>query len=79
LSWHYLLPPLAAWAVAQVTKVTFESFRGRRLNLRILAAMGGFPSSHAAMVVGLTTAVGRLDGLGTGTFAIALILSFVVM
>jgi uncharacterized protein len=79
VSWRYLLPPLLAWFLAQATKLAYEGIRNRRLNLRVLAAMGGFPSSHTAIVAGLTTAVGRIDGLGTATFAIALIFSFVVM
>jgi len=76
---RYLLPALLAWAIAQVTKVVLTSVRQRRLNLRVLAETGGMPSSHAAIVMGLTAAVGRLDGVRSGTFAIALIFSFVVM
>lgn len=76
---RYLLPPILAWAIAQVLKVVLRSIRQRRLNLRVLAETGGMPSSHSAIVVGLATAVGRLDGLNTSTFAIALIVSFVVM
>jgi len=76
---RYLLPALVAWAIAQVTKLALTSVRERRLNLRVLAETGGMPSSHAAIVMGLTAAVGRLDGVSSGTFAIALIFSFVVM
>ena len=76
---HYLLPAFVAWAIAQVTKVILYSITQRRLNLRVLAETGGMPSSHAAIVMGLTAAVGRIDGVGSGTFAIALIFSFVVM
>jgi len=76
---HYLLPAFLAWAIAQATKLTLSSIRERRLNLRVLAETGGMPSSHAAIVMGLTAAVGRVDGVGSGTFAIALIFSFVVM
>lgn len=76
---RYLLPPLVAWAIAQITKLILASVKERRLDLRVLAQTGGMPSSHAAIVSGLTTAVGRIDGLRSATFAIALILSFVVM
>jgi hypothetical protein len=37
------------------------------------------PSSHAAIVMGLTTAVGKYAGVSSASFAIALIFSFVVM
>lgn len=75
----YLLPPLLAWTIAQVTKVVLTSIKQRKLNLRVLAEMGGMPSSHAALVMALTAAVGRIDGLSSVAFAIALIFSFVVM
>ena len=75
----YLLPPLLAWAIAQIAKVTLTSVREHRLNLRVLAETGGMPSSHSAIVAGLTTAVGKHAGLASPDFAIALIFSFVVM
>jgi acid phosphatase family membrane protein YuiD len=76
---RYLLPAILAWTIAQVTKVAYISFRQRRLNLRVLAEMGGMPSSHSAIVMGLTTAIGRINGVTSPLFALALIFSFVVM
>jgi acid phosphatase family membrane protein YuiD len=75
----YLGPALAAWAIAQVTKLVTHSVRLRHLDLRVLASMGGFPSSHSAMVMALTTAIGRLQGLTSPLFALALIFSLVIM
>lgn len=75
----YIIPAVLAWAIAQVTKVFLVSMRQRRLNLRVLAETGGMPSSHSAIVTGLTTAVGRLNGVDSAPFAVALILSVVVM
>ena len=66
-------------AAAQALKVGLTSVRERRLNLRVLAETGGMPSSHAAIVMGLTSAIGRLNGLTSAPFAIALIFSVVVM
>jgi acid phosphatase family membrane protein YuiD len=75
----YLLPPLVAWAIAQAAKVSLTSVRQRRLNLRVLAETGGMPSSHSAIVMGLTAAIGKNAGLTSPVFAIALIFTFVVM
>ena len=75
----FLLAPLVAWAIAQAAKVILTSTRQRRLNLRVLAETGGMPSSHAAIVMGMTTAVGKYAGVTSAAFAIALIFSFVVM
>lgn len=75
----YLLAPLVAWTVAQTAKVVIYSIREHRLNLRVLAVTGGMPSSHSAIVMGMTTAVGKHAGITSAPFAIALIFSFVVM
>jgi len=73
------VPPLVAWTIAQAAKVIYTSARQRRLNLRVLAETGGMPSSHSAIVMGLTTGIGRINGFSSVTFAIALIFSVVVM
>ena len=75
----YLLAPLVAWSIAQAAKVIYSSIRLRQLNLRVLAETGGMPSSHSAIVMGLTATVGKHSGLSSAAFAIALIFSFVVM
>jgi acid phosphatase family membrane protein YuiD len=76
---HFLLPAAVAWVIAQVAKVVSSSIRKRQLDLRVLADPGGMPSSHAAIVMGLTSSIGRVEGLASVTFAIALIFSLVVM
>jgi len=75
----FLLAPLVAWTIAQAAKVILTSVRQRRINVRVLAETGGMPSSHSAIVMGLTTAVGKYSGLNSAAFAIALIFTFVVM
>ena len=75
----YLLAPLVAWSIAQAAKLLLTSYRQKRLNLRVLAATGGMPSSHSAIVMGLTTAIGKYAGVTSAPFAIALIFTFVVM
>ena len=75
----YLLAPLVAWSIAQAAKVIYSSVRHHRLNLRVLAETGGMPSSHSAIVMGLTASVGKHAGVSSAAFAIALIFSFVVM
>jgi len=75
----YFLVPTIAWAIAQVSKVIIDSVFTHRVNLRRLATAGGMPSSHTALVVGLTTVIGRRLGVETPLFALALIFSVVVM
>ena len=76
---RFILAPIVAWTIAQAAKVVLYSVRERRLNLRVLAVTGGMPSSHSAIVMGLTTAIGKYSGATSPQFAIALIFSFVVM
>ncbi|TAN34423.1 divergent PAP2 family protein [bacterium] len=76
---RFLLAPIVAWTICQAAKVILTSMRQRRLNLRVLAETGGMPSSHSAIVMGMTASVGKYSGLSSAPFAIALIFSFVVM
>lgn len=75
----YFVVPLIAWAIAQASKVIWDSVLTHRFSVRRLATAGGMPSSHSALVVSLTTIIGRLQGVQTPLFALALILSAVVM
>jgi acid phosphatase family membrane protein YuiD len=45
----------------------------------VLAETGGMPSSHSAIVMALTAAVGKYSHVTSPEFAIALIFSIVVM
>src|SRR5438552_933588 len=75
----YFVVPLVAWVIAQASKVIIDSVLLRRLSVRRLATAGGMPSSHSALVVSLTTIIGRLQGVESPLFALALIFSSVVM
>ena len=74
-----LLAAVIAWAVAQVSKTVFELIQQRKLILSRLVSSGGMPSSHTALVTGLATATGRVMGVGSATFAIAVVLASIVM
>jgi len=76
---RYLLPAAVAWLIAQSLKLCLHTARRRRLDLRILAETGGMPSSHSALVMALTAALGRVNGVNSAVFAVALVLSIVVM
>jgi len=69
----------AAWLAAQLIKTIRSLILTRRLNLSYITASGGMPSSHSALVVGLATAIARLDGMQSTSFALAAVLAGVVM
>lgn len=74
-----LLASFLAWAVAQVSKAIIDLIQQRRLILSRLVSSGGMPSSHSALVTGLATATGRVSGLGSAAFAIAVVMASIVM
>ncbi|HKB46456.1 MAG TPA: divergent PAP2 family protein [Ktedonobacterales bacterium] len=70
---------VGAWVIAQVLKTARALWLTRKLNLNYMVSSGGMPSSHSALVTGLATAVGRVDGLRSTSFALAAVLAGVVM
>ncbi|MBQ8397339.1 MAG: divergent PAP2 family protein [Clostridia bacterium] len=79
LSNYPLLTSGAAWAIAQVLKVFTNLVHARKLDLKMLFASGGMPSSHSSTVCALTTACAVEYGFGSVEMAISLILAFIVM
>lgn len=70
---------LLAWFLAQVIKVVLDAVLLRKLDLHRFVSSGGMPSSHSALVVAATTAIGKLYGAHTPDFALAAVLSAIVM
>lgn len=68
-----------SWVVAQFLKTMLTYARTRKMDLSYFVASGGMPSSHSALVMGLATAVARVQGPGSTTFAIAAVFAGVVM
>ena len=70
---------LLAWFLAQLIKVILEAVMTRRLNARLFVSSGGMPSSHSALAVACTAAIGKLEGIQGGVFALSVIVASVVM
>ena len=70
---------LLAWFAAQLLKIIFEFWRVKKIRLNLIMASGGMPSSHSSFVVAVATAIGRLEGFDSLMFALAAIVSLVVM
>jgi acid phosphatase family membrane protein YuiD len=65
--------------LAQVLKVIVVLVKDRKMNFRYLVTSGGMPSSHSSLVVCLAASTGLVDGWGSTTFAISVVLAMVVM
>lgn len=70
---------LLANITAQILKPVFLYMRTRSFDIRETIACGGFPSSHTATVISLTTAVGIVEGIDSSLFAVTCIFSFIVI
>jgi len=70
---------LFAWFVAQSIKVFLNFFVERKLDLRLLCASGGMPSSHSALCTALTTSVALCHGVADSLFPVSLGFSLIVM
>ena len=71
--------PLSVGLIVQLYKFLFEWIQHRDFDLRVLARAGGMPSSHAAMVCSLVSAIGYRSGPRSDIFAMAVIFALVVM
>lgn len=70
---------LLAWFLAQLIKVLLELILLRRFEPKRFVSSGGMPSSHSAMVVACATAIGKFYGIDGPFFALAAVVSAVVM
>ena len=76
---YVLIAALSAWALAQLLKVPVEYLRHREWDWTLLLSAGGMPSSHSALLVGATHAIGLATGFDSPLFALAIAISMVVL
>jgi hypothetical protein len=65
--------------LAQVLKFIIFTIKSRKINFKIFTTTGGMPSSHSAGVMGLSTAVGLIEGFESISFAIVLGFALITM
>ncbi len=70
---------LLAWFLAQLMKVILDLVLLGAAGWKRFFSSGGMPSSHSALVMACTTSIGKLYGTGSPVFAVAAVLSAVVM
>ena len=75
----YIYVPILLWFFIQSFKVIYDLITTKKFNFKRIIGAGGMPSSHSAIVTGLTALVGKYEGFNTAIFAVSLIFSLVVM
>lgn len=68
-----------AWFIAQVLKVILTFISEGRINIYRMIGSGGMPSSHSSFVMGMSTAVGLTQGWDSAMYAVAFVISLIVM
>lgn len=69
----------AAWVVAQGAKLLIYAAVDHKFDLIHLRDSGGMPSAHSAFVCACTTAIAFASGLDSELFALAVVMSIIVM
>ena len=77
--YRYLIMPFLVWLLIQAFKVVCDLIKTKKFNFRRIMGAGGMPSSHSAVVICLTTMIGRSEGTNSILFALSFIFSLVVM
>ncbi|HRJ56109.1 MAG TPA: divergent PAP2 family protein [Anaerolineales bacterium] len=73
-----LIAVLVAWLLAQILKIPTEYLRSRRWLWAMFFAAGGMPSSHTALMVAGTLAVGLYHGFDNPVFALAVAITMII-
>lgn len=80
LNWNYVLTTaLIASVAAQLIKVVINLIIAGRFIAERMWGAGGMPSSHSATVCAMVVATARYCGVNSTLFAIALVVSIIVM
>lgn len=76
----YLWAAGIAWIVAQGLKYIIAIIQSKTVRkFRSLYISGGMPSAHSATVVAVTTVIAFREGVGSGLFGLAALLTAIVM
>ena len=77
--YKYLLVPVLAWVSVQLIKFITDVVVNKKINVKVLVASGGMPSSHSSVVTSLMAMIGINEGFDSILFAIAFVFGLIVM
>ena len=70
---------LLSCLIAQFFKIIFNFFSTGKLRFGIMFETGGMPSSHSALITGVTSGIGLEIGFDNPVFALAISVALIVM
>jgi uncharacterized protein len=74
-----LLSAVLAWSLAQVVKIPLNYLVRREWDWSLVFSAGGMPSSHSALVTGVSFGIGLEQGFNSPLFAIAGVVAMIVI
>lgn len=77
--YRYLIVPFFTWIGIQLFKVIWDYATEKKFNIKRLWGSGGMPSAHSAVVVSLTTMIGKSQGVTSPIFAVSFVFALVVL
>ena len=77
--YKYIIVPIITWLFIQIFKFITDFIINKKINFKRIVGAGGMPSSHSAIVMVITTMVGKNEGVTSSIFAVTLIFSLIVM
>ncbi len=79
MDYSYIIIPIIVAISSQVLKLLTDSIKGNFDLKNLFSAYGGFPSSHTAFAISITTLLGLRLGIDSPVFAAALVFSLIIM
>lgn len=77
-AWAVFLIPIIVGVITQALKFIMYSLK-HGWNPSYALTHGHMPSAHTAFIISLVTSVGWYEGMGSGSFAVAIILAIIVV
>lgn len=78
-TYKYLWVPALSWFSVQLIKFITDIIKNKKINVKVLVASGGMPSSHSSVVTSLMTLIGLNEGFDSILFAISFVFGLIVM
>ena len=75
----YIIIPVLTWFFIQLFKLVYDLVTTKKFNFKRILGAGGMPSSHTAVVMSLSTLIGKEFGFNSPIFALSMVFAFVVM
>ena len=65
----YIYVPFLTWFFIQLFKVIWDLVTTKKFNFKRILGAGGMPSSHSAVVMSITTMIGKEYGVASSIFS----------